>query len=105
MLTQAVFQRQILTQALTCYHDFALLAHGDKIMLMAKKSEQSGIIIVALLLIAALMIFGYVVINSVSKSREADQIKDTATDAIEAAKDSVDAVNKAKDQAEELIGN
>lgn len=70
-----------------------------------KQSDESGIILVVVLFAAALMIFGYVVINSISKSREAEQIKDSATDAVEAVNSSVDAVNDVRDKASELLGN
>lgn len=48
-------------------------------------SEESGVIIVILVFILALMVFGYVAINNISKSREANQIKDSATDVVEDA--------------------
>ncbi len=69
------------------------------------KNEQSGIIIIFLLFAIAIMIFGYVVINSIIESKRANQVKDSATQVIDTAKDSVDAVNQAKDKAQSLIGN
>lgn len=72
-------------------------------MLMNTRKQESGIILIALLFVVVIAIFGYVVINSISKSREADQIKDTTGDAIESANDAVDSVNDAADKANNLI--
>lgn len=63
---------------------------------MTKSRDESGIIIVILLFAVALMIFGYVIINSLSKSREAEQIKDSANGAAEV-------VNEAKTKAQDII--
>jgi ArsR family metal-binding transcriptional regulator len=48
-------------------------------------------------------IFGYVVINSISKSREAEQVRESASDVIDSAQDTVDAASDVKDKAEDII--
>ena len=74
-------------------------------MLMNTRKDESGIIMIALLLLLAVLIFGYVVINSVSRSREAEQVKDSASDVIDAAKDTVENANEVRKSAEDLIPN
>ena len=72
-------------------------------MLMNTRKDESGIILVALLFLLAILIFGFVVINSISKSREADQVRESAGDAINAAQDTVEAVNDVRQKAEDII--
>jgi len=72
---------------------------------MNTRKEESGIILLALMFIVAIGILGYVVINSISRSREADRVRESATEAIDAAKDTVDTVNDVKGRAEDIIDN
>ncbi len=72
-------------------------------MLMNTRKDESGIIVIAVLFLLAILVFGFVVINSISKSREAEQVKDSAGEVIDTAKDTVDAANDLRDQAEDII--
>ena len=72
-------------------------------MLMDIRKDESGIIIIALLFILAILIFGFVVFNSVTKSREAEQVKESAGDVIDSAQDTVDAANNARERAGEYF--
>ena len=48
-------------------------------------SNQSGVIFVILVFVVSLMVFGYVAINNIAKSREANQLKDSASEAVDTA--------------------
>ncbi len=70
---------------------------------MNTRKDESGIILIALLFIIVVFVFGYVVINSISKSREAKQVQESASDVIDNAQDTVDAANDVRERAGDII--
>lgn len=74
-------------------------------MLMNIRKNESGIIFIALLFLVTILIFGYVVINSISKSREAERVRESAGSAIESAQDAADSVNDVRQKAENLVND
>ena len=72
-------------------------------MLMNTRKEESGIILIGIFLLLTLLIFGFVVVNSISKSREAEQVRESAGDALDAAQDTVDTVNGAREKAKDIV--
>ena len=68
-----------------------------------QKPEESGFIILLILFLITVAIFGVLAFNAITKSREAEVIRDSAGEVIDTAKQSVDAVNEAKEKAEQLI--
>lgn len=59
-----------------------------------KRSDEDGIILIVLLFIVVLVAFGYVVFNSITKSKEAEQVRDAASDTVEAAEEAVNQINE-----------
>ena len=53
------------------------------------KNDESGIIVVAVVFLIAVLVFGYVAFRSISRSRQADEVQDSASEVIDKAKDLV----------------
>ena len=72
-------------------------------MLMKTRDEESGIILIGFLFMIVLVLLGYVVVNSISKSREADQVRESASDVIDAAQNAAETVNGVRNDTQNLL--
>ena len=77
----------------------------DKMSAMNSRKNEQGVIMLAFLFFIVLLLLGFVVVRSISKSSEAEQVRETTGDVIESAQDAADTFNDAQDTVREQAGD
>lgn len=67
------------------------------------KNDSQGSLIISVLLIAAIMVLGYVVISNILTTKEAQTIQNTAEETVERVNDAREQVEATRNAAESAI--